>query len=178
LLKRRILAEQIGKRLSLLPETLLQIFEKSKIEIKKPVQLADRAAETIEYRLIGLMMRQKNVREEVKESSVIEDLTSPDSRDLCVKLLSEPEKMNSASLLGPDLSQNARNELARILFLEDDSFDFFQEAKGCIWKIKSKRINEKRRALKKEMKEAEGKQLRDLELEYQKISKELTVIQQ
>jgi hypothetical protein len=178
LLKRRILAEQIGKRLSLLPETLLRAFEKPKIESKKPIQLADREVEITEYRLIGLMMRQENVREEIKKSSVIEDFSSPDSRDLCIKILSESEKMNSASLLGQDLSQNARDELARILFLEDNSFDFFQEAKGCIWKIKSKRIKEKRRALKKEMERAEGDHLRDLELEYQNISKKLTAIQQ
>ena len=169
-LNRNLWADRIGKRFSLLPETLLQSFPKPKPQTQRPQPLKRKEIEEIEFRLIGLMIRSEKVIEEARASSILEDLSSPLAKELVRKILKDKKKIEGSSLLELDLDQEARRELSEILLLEDGSFNFNDEAKGCIVKIRRNRMEEKRKKIKAEMKIADGERLKSLEEEYKKIS--------
>ncbi|MCH7760114.1 DNA primase [candidate division TA06 bacterium] len=174
--RRRLYAERLGERLTLLPETLLQALPKSKTRGSHPKILKEKGIEEVEFRLIGLMRRNEKILQEVKTALTLEDFSSPMARGMIDKILKNPKEMDSATLLGLNLSHEARSELSEILFLEDESFNFYEEAKGCIGKIRSHGKDEKRKVIKIEMKNAQGEKLRVLEREYKKISEEMALI--
>lgn len=174
-IKKQLWVRELSQEFSIPETVLLRAIPKSRMEESaREASILPDTPEQLEFRLLGFMLADDEAFKIAREALTLDDFAGTASRDLANKVFGfkdDGKEMRAADVLSGITDKESMKVVSESMILAGSDFDFVNECRGLVSKIRRHRIERMMEMKLRDIKrgESKGESVAGLQKEYQKL---------